>query len=492
MRKFDFCTFLFGGISVLFNSYEFIFLFLPATVFVYYFFNRIKKYTLAKASLILASLFFYGYNNVFYIGVMLSSILVNYLCYLLIQRHQKRKKMIVAAGVIFNLALLGYFKYFDFLLLNLNMLAGTQFDYLDIALPLGISFFTFQQISFLLDSGAGTCRCADFIDYMLFVTFFPQLVAGPIVTHDEIIPQLESKENKTIDASNLMKGVQAFSIGLCKKVLIADFFGKIVAFGYQNIPNLNTLEASLTILAYTIQIYFDFSGYCDMATGIALLFNVQLPANFNAPYKATNIIDFWKRWHITLTRFLTRYVYIPLGGNRKGTTRTYINILLVFLISGFWHGAGYTFLLWGLLHGIANVFTRVFMDAINKVPRWICWCFNFAFLNITWTIFRAESMAQAVELICRVFSGGFMISDDLQYQLRQMMIVDIFSQDVPFRFVLTGFSAAAVLGTLCCRNTNEIINRQSKSIWMLAGCCILFVLSVMSLAGVSTFLYFNF
>ena len=274
------------------------------TLLVYFGLNRLKKYNAAKLSLVLASLIFYGYNEITYVFVILSSILVNYLGCVMLRRFTWFRKAIVVIGVIANIALLGYFKYFDFLLENINALTGSEFSYLNLALPLGISFFTFQQLSYLIDAGRGQCTSHSFLDYILFVTFFPQLVAGPIVSHDEMLPQFASRENKKMDADNFSMGIQAFSIGLFKKVMVADNFGKIVTYGYGHIHVLNSIEAILTILAYTIQIYFDFSGYCDMATGIGLMFNIKLPVNFDSPYKARTIVEFWKRWHKTLTRFL--------------------------------------------------------------------------------------------------------------------------------------------------------------------------------------------
>lgn len=478
--------------GMLFNSFVFIFLFLPVTLLVYYGLNKLGFGKSAKVSLILASLIFYGYNEPKYVIVILSSIVLNYSCYRVISAKPDWNRTVVSLTVIANLALLGYFKYFDFLLLNLNQLAGTSFDYLHIALPLGISFFTFQQISFVVDAGRGDRRCDNVVDYVLFVTFFPQLVAGPIVSHDEILPQLASQENKSIRMENIVRGIRAFSIGLFKKVVIADTFGKIVAYGYQDVAALNTIEAFMTMLSYTIQIYFDFSGYCDMAYGIGWMFNVELPLNFNSPYKAVTITEFWKRWHMTLTRFLTKYVYIPLGGNRRGTVRTYWNIFLVFLISGLWHGAGYTFLLWGLLHGIANVLTRIFSNAIHRIPKWICWNVNFIFINLSWAVFRAESISQAFTLIGRLFSDGFVLGDDLQFQLRQMMIVDIPCISLPFRTVVVGYTALVMAVALFAPNTSELVRKEKNGVLSLLGTVLLFAVSVLSMSGVSTFLYFNF
>ena len=207
----------------------------------------------------------------------------------------------------------------------------------------------------------------------MFVTFFPQLVAGPIVLHSEIVPQFADKKKKKLNADNFAKGIMAFSFGLAKKVLIADTLGKVVNWGYLDVGALDRTNAIIVILCYTLQIYFDFSGYCDMATGIGKMFNIDLPMNFNSPYRAVTILDFWNRWHMTLTRFFTRYVYIPLGGNRKGKLRTYINVFIVFTVSGIWHGANWTFIVWGMVHGLFNIFTRIFKKYIDKLPKFINW-----------------------------------------------------------------------------------------------------------------------
>lgn len=477
---------------MLFNSYIFIFCFLPLTLAAYFGLNKVKKTEAAKVALVVASLVFYGYNNFMYVFVILSSILLNYLACKLIRRNRKHSSLIVCVGVIANISLLGYFKYFDFLLENINALIGSQFDYLQIALPLGISFFTFQQISYLIDYGRGECDDHGFWDYVLFVTFFPQLVAGPIVSHDEMLPQFASENNKQMNSSNMAMGIQAFAIGLFKKVIIADNFGKIVAYGYGNIPLLNSLEAILTILAYTIQIYYDFSGYCDMATGIGLMFNIRLPQNFNSPYKAKTIVEFWKRWHITLTRFLTKYVYIPLGGNRKGLLRTYVNIFLVFLISGIWHGAGYTFILWGILHGLANIVCRLLAKTVEKIPGWINWLINFVFLNVTWTVFRAGSIGQAWQLMCRITAGGFSINAELTETLLQPTLVSVAYQFVPFLWVVIGYTVITLAVAVFGKNTNDIIWSRRTNALSLIGAYLLFIISVLSLSGVSTFLYFNF
>ena len=310
--------------------------------------NYIKQNTLAKIYLIACSLWFYGYFNPWYLWIISGSVLVNYGIskgFSFFNHKSGIKKLLLFLGVIFNLALIFYFKYYDFFIENINVMLKKNLALMNVALPLGISFFTFQQISFVVDSYRQETKQYSFVEYALFVTFFPQLVAGPIVSHDEIIPQFQDEKKRHLDISMMNRGICLFVIGLFKKVLIADTFGNAVNVGWESLELLTSLEAILVSLFYTFQIYFDFSGYCDMASGIASMFNIELPLNFNSPYKAESIIEFWKRWHITLTRFLRKYIYFPLGGSRKGEVRAYVNVLVVFLLSGVWHGAGWTFII---------------------------------------------------------------------------------------------------------------------------------------------------
>ena len=289
---------------MLFNSYIFIFAFLPLTFFVYFFLNKKRMTELAKAFLVFASLFFYSWWNVLYLPLILSSMLINFALGKQLStkaaKLQGSRKAVLIFGIIFNVALLGYFKYTDFFLENFNFVFGTQIELLKLALPLAISFFTFQQIAYLVDSYRRETKEYDFLTYALFVSFFPQLIAGPIVHHAEMMPQFARLKNRLINYANILMGLFIFSIGLFKKVVIADTFAIWVKHGFDNMPSLELITGWTTSLAYTFQLYFDFSGYCDMAIGAALLFNIKLPINFNSPYKSLDIQDFWRRWHITL------------------------------------------------------------------------------------------------------------------------------------------------------------------------------------------------
>lgn len=399
---------------MLFNSYVFVLAFFPVVLIGYFGLNHCKKYFAAKVFLVLCSLFFYGYYNWWYLFIICLSVLFNYEFSQILLKYNKARvrKIVFAISLFLNLGSLFVFKYYDFFISNINTVFQSSIPFLHLALPLGISFFTFQQLSYIIDSYKGdrNIRQYSFWDYALFVTYFPQLIAGPIVTHDEMVPQFADLRKKKFDYDNFAAGLYGFALGLAKKVLLADTFGVIVDSGFSDISNLGCYNAVFVMLAYTFQIYFDFSGYCDMATGIGKMMNIDITMNFDSPYKAIGIVDFWKRWHITLTRFFTRYIYIPLGGNRKGESRTYLNILIVFLISGIWHGANWTFILWGILHGIANVITRLlskktrlFTYSSPRVVKALLWLATFLFVNITWVIFRADSIGQAFDFLKQLF-----------------------------------------------------------------------------------------
>ena len=394
---------------MLFNSYEFIFVFLPITFFIYFYLNHKRLTEASKGFLVCSSLFFYSWWNVAYLPIILSSMVFNYVIGRSLNKTCKdkskgfSKKSILIFGIVFNLSLLGYFKYTDFLIENFNLAFSSDADLLHLALPLAISFFTFQQIAYLVDSYRQETKEYDFLNYALFVTFFPQLIAGPIVHHKEMMPQFAKTRNKVKNYRNIAMGLFIFSIGLFKKVVIADTFAGWATAGFDVATTLNLFEAWATSLSYTFQLYFDFSGYTDMAIGLALLFNIRLPVNFNSPYKATNIQDFWRRWHITLSRFLRDYVYIPLGGNRKGGFRTYNNLMATFVLGGLWHGAAWTFVFWGFLHGLALIIQRLWSKLGIKLWTWLAWLITFNFVNITWVFFRAKEWDDAVKVLSGMF-----------------------------------------------------------------------------------------
>ena len=363
----------------------------------------------ARGFLVFASLFFYSWWNVAYLPLILGSILFNYVVGNTLSDESKKirvgKKALLVFGIASNLALLGYFKYSDFFIENFNLITDSAINPLHVILPLGISFFTFTQIAFLVDSYKGEVKEYDFLRYMLFVTYFPHLLAGPIIHHKDMMPQFASRWNMAIRYKNVAAGLFLFSIGLFKKVVIADTFAVWANNGFDTAVTLNMIEAWATSLSYTFQLYFDFSGYTDMAIGASLLFNIKLPINFNSPYKATSIQDFWRRWHITLSTFLKDYIYIPLGGNRKGTFRTSTNLMATFILGGIWHGAGWTFVFWGFLHGVALVINHLWKSIGLKMPMLLAWFITFNFVNIAWVFFRAKEWSDALKVLRAMFLG---------------------------------------------------------------------------------------
>lgn len=487
---------------MLFNSYLFIFLFLPVALLGYYGLNYFKMFRMSNVFLIGMSLWFYGYYNKNYIVIICGSIVINYLLAKGMERlcqKQYAQRLIMVLGICFNVGVIFYFKYFNFCLENANHIFGSSFEIHDIVLPLGISFYTFQQISYLVDASKGETKDYTFIEYVLFVTFFPQLIAGPIVTHSEMIPQFRSRERRCFHPGSFSKGMYIFALGLFKKVIIADTFGKAVAYGYGTVGSLSSMEAFIVSLSYTFQLFFDFSGYCDMAAGIGFMFHIELPVNFNSPYKSTSILEFWTRWHMTLTRFLRTYIYIPLGGNRKGAVRTYLNIMIVYLVSGIWHGANWTFILWGGVYGFLNCLNRLLKKPWEKLGKITQWGITFSVVNVLWIFFRADNIAEAIQFIKTMCSlSDFSVREEIYhcFELEEFMFI---GEIVPYLddFVskITGFHlwifiCGAFFIVLNFRSSREVEFKPTVTGSLIT---VMFIFwSVISLAGISTFLYFGF
>ena len=385
------------------------------------------------------------------------------------------KKTLLFTGLIGNVGLLCYFKYADFFIQNINIFLREEIPLLKLTLPLAISFFTFQQIAYLIDSYRNETREYNFLNYAVFVSFFPQLIAGPIVHHKEMMHQYNDRNNTSINYQNLALGLFIFSIGLFKKVVLADTFAIWATNGFDKADTLTFLQAWITSISYTFQLYFDFSGYTDMAIGLALLFNIRIPINFNSPYKATNIQDFWRRWHITLSRFLRNYIYIPLGGNKINNYRTNINILVTFLLGGIWHGAGWTFVFWGLLHGLALVTQRIWNSFGYKMSPLIGLIVTFNFVNLTWIFFRAKEWGDAIKVLRGMFGfNGF----ELHFNYLQIMIV-------LFGLIIVMFA----------KNTSQNLEKEFRfNIFQIVQLSMMLSISiiVMRLIDESEFLYFNF
>lgn len=498
---------------MLFNSYIFIFLFLPLALLGWYGLNKRKAYDLAKFFIAGMSLWFYGYFNLYYLAIILVSILVNYLISFCIQfcRTVKQQKGALWIGVLFNLGILFYFKYYDFFFENINAVFGTNVALRQIVLPLGISFFTFQQLSFVIDRAKGKAEHYSFVNYLMFVTFFPQLIAGPIVLYKEMMPQFEDTKNRSFCAENFAKGISIFTIGLGKKVLLADVLAIPVNYGFEQNRFLDTPTTLLVILAYTFQIYFDFSGYSDMAIGLGKMFNIDLPVNFQSPYKACSVKELWQRWHITLSRFFIQYVYIPLGGSRKGKMRTIWNTFVVFFLSGLWHGANWTYIAWGSMQGLLVIWDNLGLIGVSNakekkppkitIPSWLGWLFTFGFFNISLIFFGSKDMASALQMFRNI--GMWKVTGYLpklcakldipEFYLIKQVIQMVRPEMLQTAYVLLFFLLLLISGFVISRkNTLQMVEenpfRKKLCIWVI----LLFVWSVISFSQVSTFIYFNF
>ncbi|WP_250124644.1 MBOAT family protein [Chroococcidiopsis sp. CCMEE 29] len=533
---------------MLFNSYEFIFLFLPITLLVFFKLGGRGYDRVALGWLVIASLFFYGWWNPSYLALIIISMLFNYGVGFILGQHftlpPSSRKGLLIAGLAVNLSLIGYFKYANFLVSSIPVppvtaLLNSYFRLDNIVLPLAISFFTFQQIAYLVDAYHGRAKELNFLKYCLFVSFFPQLIAGPIVHHTEIIPQFNKRLTYRFSREDFAVGLTIFSMGLFKKVVFADsiavYATPVFANAAQGMP-LTFFEAWGGALAYTLQLYFDFSGYSDMAIGAARMFGIKLPINFDSPYKAVSIIDFWRRWHITLSDFLRDYLYIPLGGNRKGQFRRYLNLLITMLLGGLWHGAGWTFVIWGGLHGIYliinhqwHAFWRSLGHDLSKSGWWsqlIGRTVTFLAVLVAWVIFRAESLDAAIAVLAgMVGANGVVIAASLQPFL-QPIAPFLTSFGVQFLSEATlGRSEVLMLLMLMtltlivwfAPNTQEWMSQyepvldhrkpkapsnwyslfwrklqwQPNRLWGIAISCII-VTCILNLSKVSEFLYFNF
>jgi len=424
---------------VLFNSFEFLFVFFPATLASYWLFQRFGDRA-QQLMLLAASLIFYAFWDVRFVSLLISSILVNYGIGLAIwactqQGRHWAASLLLSLGVAANLAAIGVFKYAGFFVRNINLLSGTDIFLGEIILPLGISFFTFEQISFLVDVRHGQSRPSDPLRYALFVSFFPRVVAGPILRFGEIDPQLARSLRKPLVAEDLMVGLTIFFFGLVKKTVLADGVAPYATSVFQSASTgsrVDFFSAWSGVLAYTCQLYFDFSGYSDMAIGVARCFGIRFPMNFFSPYQATNIVEFWRRWHITLSRFLRDYLYIGLGGNRRGTTRRYMNLMITMLLGGLWHGANWTFVIWGGLHGCYLMINQAWLAASrnsaavatfrrSRVGAGFGWALTFLAVVVAWVFFRAPSLDVAFILLKGMTAqNGIAIPAGLAFALEPM------------------------------------------------------------------------
>lgn len=482
---------------MLFNSLHYIFLFLPAVIVVYYFFLKRKNIIFSKLWLVISSILFYSWYDPKYTILLITSMLINFSLGSCFSKEfftvQKHRKTLLIFAVAVNICILGYFKYMNFFIDNVNYIFHSSIHIAKIVLPLGISFFTFTQIAYLADAYKNESKEYSFLNYALFVTFFPHLIAGPILHHKEMMPQFDEVKRKLLNYKNLALGIFLFTIGLFKKTCIADMLSLYVANGYSQSAELTVLEAWGIMFCYTFQIYFDFSGYTDMALGSAKMLNIDLPINFNSPYKAISVQDFWKRWHMTLSRFLRDYIYIPLGGNRKGEFRTYCNLLATMLIGGLWHGASWLFVIWGGLHGLAQCIHKLYLKTKYQFPKSLAIFITFMFVNFTWIIFRAENMNQ----VKKIFSALFNFHN---FELPRIYHLDFVFRTTnhTYPWILLILPMAFIIVFLF-MNSNEIIQKinfryRKKSVLIGLIMAIIFIICIIKTcsSSYSEFIYFNF
>ena len=478
-----------------FNSFSYILLFLPLTAAVYFLASRYRAYT-GKLALVLAGAVFYALGGWKSAVVLAVSLAVNFAFAKAMEKTSVPGRALLAVPVVLNAALLFVFKYTGFVLTNLNAF-GASFALPELMLPLGISFFTFQQVAYLAAVYKKELLRADALDYLAYILYFPKLLMGPLMDPVDFVTQLNNASLKRPNAENIAAGLKLFSFGLFKKLLLADTFAKAVAWGFANTETATAADWLLVMLFYAFEIYFDFSGYTDMATGSSLILNITLPINFDSPYRALSIRDFWKRWHISLTKFFTRYIYIPLGGSRRGLRRTIANTMLVFLISGLWHGANWTFILWGLLHGVFMVFDRLFEKKENSVFPPVRWFLTFALINILWLLFRAGSVSEWLGILRTVFRlESTAVSAELLavFQLPEFAFLSSIRPFLPLQS-LGGIWAALFLVfsfafSLTARNNYKTMHRLSAASMVFAA--LAFLWGFVSLSAPSVFLYFNF
>ena len=469
---------------MLFSSVPFLFYFLPAALLIYFAAPRQLK----NAVLLLASLFFYAWGEPKYMLLMLVSIVQGYGFGLLIEKHrgQKASKVFLTLSILVSLGLLGYFKYADFFLSSVNAVTGLSLPLLKLSLPIGISFYTFQVLSYVIDVYRGkTAAQRNFIDLAAYVSLFPQLIAGPIVRYSDVAAELKSR---THSVSAAAEGVRRFTVGFAKKILLANQFGAL-ASAYKSTQDASVLFVWLYALTFLLQVYFDFSGYSDMAIGLGRMLGFHFPENFNYPYISASITEFWRRWHMSLGSWFRDYLYIPLGGSRKGLARTCVNLMIVFLLSGLWHGAGWLFLLWGLMHGAASVLYRIFRKPYDGLHPALQWTINFGFIVVAWVFFRATSLADALAIVKAMLTMNFgPLRDSIT---SAFALPGGFHPDGNAVYMMIWY-AASLFACLGLRNTYEKTMDFRPTVCNALSTVLMILYCTLSLSSVSVFLYFNF
>ena len=423
---------------MLFYTLPYLIIFLPITIILFYVSKHLKIDS--KIILILLSIFFYSWWNIYYLPIILFSIIINFYLSKKIIKKESNSKKILFFGIFINVLILIIFKYTDFIILNINLIFFTKIEYLNLPFPLAISFFTFQSIAFLINAYDGEIINLKAKNFFLFILFFPQLIAGPIVKYNHMVPQFENEKNLVFNKRNFIIGLIILSIGFIKKVYFANTLSSFVDLNYTNLNDLSFFSSWLTSLCFTFQFYFDFSGYIDMATGSALMLNINLPRNFNSPFKSLSIIDFWQRWHITLTQFLTNYIYNPILVSLKKINflNSMIIILFVFFIAGIWHGPSWNFLLFGIFHGVGIVINHFYKNYINfNIPKIISWFITFNFVNISFIFFRITEIHDSIIILKKMFNINALINNNYNRLLDDYVLVFFNDVNMIICFILS-------------------------------------------------------
>lgn len=472
---------------MVFSSYRFIFAFFPVVFAVFAIFRALKKPILVKVWLVLASLAFYALGQPDFFAVFLGSVLFNYFLAFAISKCGEKKGLgtvFMLVSVVENIGLLVYFKYSNFIIENINRVFGSGISPLKLILPIGISFFTFQILAFTVSVWKKETNCPSLLDYTLFITFFPQLIVGPVVLHDELVPQIENDRLLSFDGGDIMRGILLFSIGAAKKVVLANpMINYATAFYTGDIASFSQSEAWLGVISFTFAYYFDFSGYIDMARGLGMLFGVRLPINFDSPYKATDFADFWRRWNMTVSRFFDRTIFNNVFHFGDGIFKMMLAVMATFLVSGIWHGAAWHFVIWGAVNGVLVIISNLISLYGVKIPRAVGACFTFVTMMLVRVLFDAERMTDAL-LVYRKLFTNFDISS-LALTLKS---------NVPLIAVIC-ISALICFFT---KNSNDICGGADKNdkpemkLRHIILAAALLVLSLVNMSSVSTFLYFSF
>lgn len=488
---------------MVFSSYIFLFVFLPLVLLIYFGMAKYVNRTVQHLFLVFASLVFYSYTDFTegltahmpYSVLIMLSVIVNFVCAKGVASIQEensvKRKIIFVSSILFNVGLLGYYKYTRFILENVNIVFDTTFTLKYIILPIGISFYTFQQIAYQISIWKRQDTVPTFLDYTLFITFFPQLVAGPIIFSQDVMSQYQDDKNRFFNIDNFARGIFIFAIGLFKKAVLADSIALIADNSFNtSLHYLSFGGAWVASLSYTMQIFFDFSGYSDMAIGLAIMMNIKFPINFYSPYQAKSITEFWQRWHITLGRSLAVLVYYPLGGNRKGKVRTCINLFLVFLVSGIWHGAAWTFVIWGIAHGVVRVFEKLFDSQLVKVPSFIRVFFTFMFVNAAWVLFRAETLKDALSVLKTMFMPKTISFDGIGSLAIDGILT--YPDAVHIIYIVLLLAVMMYLSFATKKNSIDYYNEFTPKTKYAVISAVLVCISILHMSKSGAFIYFNF